>query len=192
MVCSYITFHETDFYILNSKRIADGTNGKLPCTMITSSNGNFFRVTGHLCAGPGEFPTQRPVTWSFDVFFDLPLNKRLSKQSWGWWFETLSHLLWRHRNDTSSSLCRWCIWYFGILSKRVAVPRKLFDLFSLIRLMGFVDEAVISASVVYHYHCSAMCNRFYHNTSDIYYSRTLVAGWDFDTEKYYAYYLSIS
>ena len=30
---------------------------------------------------PGEFPTQRPVTRSFDVFFDLRLNKRLSKQS---------------------------------------------------------------------------------------------------------------
>ena len=32
---------------------------------------------------PGEFPTQRPVTQSFDVLFDLRLNKRLSKQSWG-------------------------------------------------------------------------------------------------------------
>ena len=51
--------------------------------MMTSSNGNIFRVTGRLCgefAGPGEFPTQRPVTRSFDVFFDLRLNKRLSKQ----------------------------------------------------------------------------------------------------------------
>ena len=46
----------------------------------------------------GEFPTQRPVARSFDVFFDLRLNKRLSKQPWGWWFETLSRLLWRHRN----------------------------------------------------------------------------------------------
>ena len=51
--------------------------------MMTSSNGNIFRVTGLLCGeftGPGEFPTQRPVTRSFDVFFDLRLNKRLSKQ----------------------------------------------------------------------------------------------------------------
>ena len=48
--------------------------------------------------GPGEFPTQRPVTRSFYVFFDLRPNKRLSKQSWGWWFETLSCSLWRHRN----------------------------------------------------------------------------------------------
>ena len=55
-----------------------------------------------LCAGnspvTGEFPAQRPVTRSFDVFFDLRLSKRLNKQSWGWWFETLSHPLWRHCN----------------------------------------------------------------------------------------------
>ena len=39
-----------------------------------------------ICAGnssvPGEFPAaQRPVTRSFNVFFDLRLNKRLSKQT---------------------------------------------------------------------------------------------------------------
>ena len=39
--------------------------------MMTSSNGNIFRVTGLLCGeftDPGEFPAQRPVTRSFDVF----------------------------------------------------------------------------------------------------------------------------
>ena len=46
----------------------------------------------------GEFPAQRPVTRSFDVFFDLRLNKPLSKQWWGWWFETLWGPLWRHCN----------------------------------------------------------------------------------------------
>ena len=55
-----------------------------------------------ICVGnspvPGEFPSQRPVTMSFDVFFDLRLNKRLSKQSWRWWFKTLSRPLWRHCN----------------------------------------------------------------------------------------------
>ena len=69
--------------------------------MMTSSNGNIFRVTGPLCGeftGPGEFPAQRPVTRSFDVFFDLCLNKRLSKQWWGWWFVTLSWSLWRQCN----------------------------------------------------------------------------------------------
>ena len=74
---------------------------------MTSSNGNSFRVTGHLCGeftGPGEFPAQRPVTRGFDVFFDLRPDKQLSKQSWGWWFETPSHSLWRHRNVTNCSL----------------------------------------------------------------------------------------
>ena len=69
--------------------------------MMTSSNGNIFRVTGSLCGeftAPGEFPTQRPVTRSFDVFFDLRLNKRLSKQLSGWWFETPSWSLWRQCN----------------------------------------------------------------------------------------------
>ena len=55
-----------------------------------------------ICAGnspvTGEFPAQRPVMRSFDVFFDLSLNKRLSEQSWGWWFEPLSRPLWRHCN----------------------------------------------------------------------------------------------
>ena len=70
------------------------------CAMMTSSNGNIFRVTGPLCGeftGPGEFPTQRPVTRSFGVFFDLRPNKRLNKQWPGWWFETLSRPFWRHR-----------------------------------------------------------------------------------------------
>ena len=43
----------------------------------------------------GEFPAQRPVTRCFDVYFDLCMNKRLSKQWWGWWFETPSRSLWR-------------------------------------------------------------------------------------------------
>ena len=61
-----------------------------------------------ICAGNspvlGEFPTQKPVTRSFDVFFDLRLNKRLGKQWWGWWFETLSRPLWRHRNVLTHSM----------------------------------------------------------------------------------------
>ena len=65
-----------------------------------------------LCAGnsqvTGEFPTQRPVTWSFVVFFNLRLNKRLSKQSWGWSFETPSHPLWRHCNMIAYlTTCWW-------------------------------------------------------------------------------------
>ena len=98
--------------------------------MMTSSNGNIFRVTGPLCgefAGPGEFPAQRPVTRSFDVFFDLRLNKRLSEQPWGWWFETPSWSLWHHRNESISQWGQWpgalmfsliCAWRNGWASYR--------------------------------------------------------------------------
>ena len=70
--------------------------------MMTSSNGNIFRVTGPLCGvftGDGEVPAQRPVMRSFGVFFHLRLNKRLSKQPWGWWFETPPWPLWRQCDD---------------------------------------------------------------------------------------------
>ena len=45
--------------------------------MMTLSNGKIFRVTGHLCGNSpvtSEFPAQRPMTQTFDVFFDLHLN----------------------------------------------------------------------------------------------------------------------
>ena len=63
--------------------------------MMMSCKENIFRVIGLLCGNSpvtGEFPAQRPVMRSFDVFFDLRPNKRLSKQSWGLWFETPSLL----------------------------------------------------------------------------------------------------
>ena len=67
--------------------------------MTTSSNGNLFRVTA-LCernsSVTGEFPSQRPARRSFDVFFDLHLNQRLSKESRRRWFETPYRSSWRH------------------------------------------------------------------------------------------------
>ena len=68
--------------------------------IITVTSHEPHGVTGPLC---GEFPSQRPVTRSFDVFFDLRLNKRLSKQSWGWCFDTPSRSLWRHCNAVQIS-----------------------------------------------------------------------------------------
>ena len=54
------------------------------------------------CAGnslvTGEFPSQRPGMLIFDVFFDLRLDKRLSKQSKRWWFKTPSCSLWHQCN----------------------------------------------------------------------------------------------
>ena len=72
----------------------------LELIMTTTSNGIFIRITGPLC---GEFTSHwwillRPVTRSFD-FSLIRAWINLSKQSWGWWFETPSRSLWRHCND---------------------------------------------------------------------------------------------
>ena len=84
----------------------DNNIQSLKLYVMTSSNGNFFRVILALCAGnspvTGEYPAQRPVTRSSDV--DLRLNKRLSKQSWCCWLETPSRSLWRQCNVSQS---RW-------------------------------------------------------------------------------------
>ena len=73
--------------------------------MMTSWNGNIFRVTGPLC---GEFTGDRwiplteagdQVTRSFDVVFHLRLNKQ-----WGWWFGTPLCSLWRHDNEKTSAI----------------------------------------------------------------------------------------
>ena len=75
--------------------------------MMTTSNGNIFRVTGLLCAA---FTGHRwiPLTKASDAelwwFFDLSLNKRLSKQSKRRWFETPSRSLWRHCNTQCSRM----------------------------------------------------------------------------------------
>ena len=62
-----------------------------------------------ICAGnspvTGEFPAQRSVTRSSDVFFDLLLNKRVSKQWWGWWFETPSRRPLLRHCDVQTMVC---------------------------------------------------------------------------------------
>ena len=74
----------------------ESTHAKTECTFSWWRHPmETFSASQAICTGnspvPGEFPAQRPVTRSFDVFFDPRPNERLSKQSWGWWFETLSH-----------------------------------------------------------------------------------------------------
>ena len=87
-----------------------------------------------ICAGnspaSSEFPAQKPVTQNFDVFFDLSLNKRLRKQSWGWWFETISRPLWCHRNvwkknDIQILKMAFCYhWCNGDLSMDMKWPQR--------------------------------------------------------------------
>ena len=103
---------------------------------MTSSNGNISAVLA-LCAGnspvPGEFFAQRPVTRSFDVFFDLRPNKWLSKQSWGWWFETPSYRLWRHSNGFW-----WCAWPSTIC------PTRMIDTWYCLQLLSKLNSSSVS------------------------------------------------
>ena len=81
-----------------------------------------FSASLSLCEGnppvTGRFPSQRPVTGNFDVFFYLRLNKRLSKQPRRRWFETPLGSLWRYCNaiiftvsipsNSLTVLCAFC------------------------------------------------------------------------------------
>ena len=91
-----------------------------------------------LCVGKspitGEFPSKTPVTQGFDVSFDLRLNKPLSKQLWGSWFETPSGPLWRHCNDEALAICAthtWCYrsWYRCHVSSIHWGRNKVADIF---------------------------------------------------------------
>ena len=63
----------------------------------------------------GEFPAQRPVTRSFDIFFDLCLKIRLCKQSRRRGFETPPRSLWRRCNKIVI-----CAWINGWVNNREA------------------------------------------------------------------------
>ena len=74
----------------------------------------------------GEFPSHRPVTRSFGVFFDLRLNRRLSKQPRRWWFETSACSLWRHCNDLLTRILNsgFCSLGSTVASKSAAMLEK--------------------------------------------------------------------
>ena len=94
--------------------------------MMTSSNGNIFRVTGLLC---GEFTGHRwiPPTKASDAelscFFDLRLDKRLNKQLRRRWFETPSHSLWRHCT-AYIQFHTPAAWYSGTPLERPGMSKK--------------------------------------------------------------------
>ena len=70
--------------------------------MMTSSNGNIFRISGHLCGkftGPRWISRTKAGDAELWCFLWFTPDKRLGKQPWGWWFETPAWSLWRHRND---------------------------------------------------------------------------------------------
>ena len=104
-----MTTYDLKFKVLNENTVCllwlyftkSNATLTLSCFMMTSSNENISVLMAICARNPpviGEYPSQRPLTRRFAVFFDLCLNKRLGEQWWGWWFETPLHPLWRHCN----------------------------------------------------------------------------------------------
>ena len=109
--------------------------------MMTSSNGNTFRVTGPLCRSPMNFPAERPVTRNFDDFCDLRLNKQLSK-----FFREASDLrrhrahydvtvmrhkkgaaIWRKWEWTVQSSQQWLLWWCASWDTcRVSISKNIY------------------------------------------------------------------
>ena len=100
-----------------------------------------------LCEGnppvTGEFSSQRPVKQGFDLFFDVHMNKGLSKQSSRRWFETPWRSLWRHCNGKYASVAGayYCEQFRYSLSSNLWAFRK----FKLPPIPWTLLEIVISS-----------------------------------------------
>ena len=113
-----------------------------------------FSASMAICAGnspvTGEFPTKRPVTRGFDVFFDLRVNKRLSKQSTRQFIQSFA-LFWAillHRRWSTMQTYFWNKWYSCIKTLRLknmaAILRMIFRKnFSLNENMAISGEKLI-------------------------------------------------
>ena len=126
---------------------------------MTSSNGNFFfRAIGPLCR---EFTgdAQRPVTRSFDVFFDLRLNKLFSKHWWGWWFEMPFRPWWHHANGIIWQIQNgilvplWC----HLFSDFYLIIFLLHRLYQMKNSLIFSDFSLHSIALCHFRCCSKEC-----------------------------------
>ena len=158
----------------------------MPCLLTASSGRHLercawwrhqmepFSALLSICAGnspvPGEIPTERPVTRSFNVFFDLRQNKRLSKQSWGWWLETLSRPLWSDCNDSScfhmmTSSCSGDITiqsdtiYNGFNQAKKWENWFLFDIYS--QILDVNTKFHVLSSIIIHIYTVCICLDLY-------------------------------
>ena len=105
------------------------------------------------------------VTRNFDVFFDLRLNKRLSKQSWSWWFETLSRPLWRHCNGLVADITKlpsggfpwtslitnqhWFRWQLGAVRQQAITWSNHYDDVIMMAIASQITSLTIVYSAVY-------------------------------------------
>ena len=87
-----------------------------------------------MCAG------NSPV---FDVFLDMHLNKRVIKQSLGWWFEMPSCSVWRHCNDAVYSLLCFIVVIYQAGLSRFPTTWKFFDCLNLTSKFLARSECVV-------------------------------------------------
>ena len=88
-----------------------------------------FSTSLALCAGNSPLAGEKGQ-WRGSCFLDLRLNKRLSKQSWVWWFETPLRSLWCHRNVYNAYI-RWHYyqWYINNDTDQGRITFSVFVLF---------------------------------------------------------------
>ena len=117
------------------------------------SNENIFRVTGHLCGectGHRWIPRRKASDAELWLFFYLRLNKRLSKQSRSWWFQTQSRPLWRHSDDVICyHLLIWFVlafWGFQNDSGTITACGQIFTI-SALRTAVLMLWAVVSSLI---------------------------------------------
>ena len=116
--------------------------------MTMSSNENIFHITGHLCREfTGHRWIPRTKASNTELWCFLNLNKRLSKQWWGWWFEMPSCPLWCHCSKNIAVKTKWLpfyIWHFQIL-------------FCWMKLLSFKSNFIeLSSSLGSNWHNSAL------------------------------------
>ena len=109
-----------------------------------------FATSLAICAGnypvTGESPSQRPVTWSFDGVFDLRLNKQLSKQSWGWWFDMQLRPLWQLHDFLINSLSDDNIFITVISILKVVLENNVWSPTAVLRAIFLATELLVCAS----------------------------------------------
>ena len=120
MRCIVYWFIVYNVYLVSVGNQLDGYNITQKLYLWWRHQMETFSALLALCLGVNS-PHKSQWGGPFDVFFDLRLNKRLSKQSWGWWFETPSRSSWRHCNAKnytycSPFLCFIVAWYRPILT----------------------------------------------------------------------------
>ena len=89
--------------------------------------------------GPRWIPHTKASDAELWCFFDLRLNKRLSKQSWGWWFKTPSRPLWCHRNESMEKL---------YLQMWLTVAREVVTVMILLDLSNVLSEVAIEHHIM--------------------------------------------